>query len=221
MSGEAEKGTAMHGTIGEAARAAGLVQPPAEAPALPWQIVRRIGKNDRHALTWLARLGYRTYYPVIREMRPVPRKRLSVRQRHAGIPIVLPKLVPFAPGYIFVQFNMDSGTWSQMKDLCAIGGFAATEGTTPVQVPDTLIANLREREKDGFIDGDTTLAELFRFKEWVRVKAGPFAGFNGSVEELAGVPIAGIDSETRIRIAVELFGQPTPVDIPVSDLEKL
>ena len=59
------------------------------------------------------------------------------------------------------------------------------------------------RPKQSFNEGET-----------VKVTEGPFSGFSGVIEEINA-------EKGRIRVSVEIFGRPTPVEIEFSQVEKL
>lgn len=195
-------------------------RPVAEKPERrAWHLVQTAG-GDGKAIDWLDRCGIDHYYPQVRELRPVPRKQLSRKQRASGIPIMRPRLVALFPGYLFVHFDRQGGAWREIFDFAGIGGLVSADGR-PVRVPDEMVAGIRAREIGGAVPGKTPAALIFHLGERVRVADGPFSPFEAIVEKLPRVSIEEIDAATRIRVAVDIFGRATPVDLEVSQIEKL
>lgn len=185
-----------------------------------WHVVHCIGRTDNAVLEWLHdRFEFETYYPAVREMRPVPRKKLSARQRGSGVVIMRPQVVPFFPRYVFVRFDMAKDNWREIFRFVGVGGMVC-EGNLPVWVSDNLIAAIRKREVDGAVPGKTLARVIFEIGDEVRITDGPFASFPGIVETVLDVAIEDLDVDTRIRVAVNIFGRPTPVDLELSQIEK-
>lgn len=196
---------------------------PGKAPLadrLPWHILRRVGRSDQHALDWLKRMALETYYPQVREMRPIPRMKLSHKQRMAGTTIMRPTVAPLFPGYLFVRMNLAGMDWKQMRQVAGVGGLVCPDGILPIRVSDAMIDAIREREIDGAVPGKTPAKLIFRLGQTVRITEGPFSGLTAQVEKLPDLAIEDIDSDTRIRIALDLFGRQTSTELPVSAIEK-
>jgi len=117
----------------------------------------------------------------------------------------------FYPGYVLVQMEMDDEAWHLVKSTPRVMGFIGGTAERPVPISD--------REAQSILQKIETGAEkprpktLFEPGEVVRVIDGPFADFNGVVEE--------VDYEkSRVKVAVLIFGRSTPVDLEFSQVEK-
>jgi transcriptional antiterminator NusG len=185
-----------------------------------WHLVQCAGKSDVYVLEWLKKLEFETYYPQVREMKPVPKRKLTQSQRKAEMRIMRPQVVPFLPRYVFVRFDLRRSAWRDIFGFAGVVGMHCN-GDLPAPIADGLIDALRGNELDGAIPGKTPSRMIFRLGERVRVIDGPFASFYGTVERLANVPIEEIDPDTRIRVAVDIFGRATPVELEVSQISKL
>jgi transcription termination/antitermination protein NusG len=117
----------------------------------------------------------------------------------------------FYPGYVLVQMDMEDESWHLVKSTPRVMGFIGGTAERPVPISD--------REAQAILQKIETGAEtprpktLFEAGEVVRVVDGPFADFNGVVEE--------VDYEkSRVKVAVLIFGRSTPVDLEFSQVEK-
>jgi transcription antitermination factor NusG len=196
----------------------------------PWLIVRVTAMahaGPRSMIQWLdnlGALGWESYYPMVREMRQVPRKQLSHAQRNSGVILMRPRVVPFLPSLVFVRENHDRPHRTRsLFDYPGVIGFIGF-GAEPARISDALITGLRERERAGegnAIPGGTPIEYVFRAGDEVEVLHGPFAYFRGIVEAAPDVPIERIDADTRLRLTLAFFGRQTPANVAVSDIRKL
>ena len=116
----------------------------------------------------------------------------------------------FFPGYVLVQMTMDPEAWYLVKAVPKVLGFLGG-GETPTPISDKeaeMILN-RVAERADKPQPKT----LFEAGEVVRVIDGPFADFNGVVEEVNY-------EKSRLRVAVLIFGRSTPVELEFSQVEK-
>ena len=115
------------------------------------------------------------------------------------------------PGYVFANVDMTDDVYHLIKNTPKVTGFLGAH-KKPVPIADADVAAMMDKAKQ---DAENPkLSVMFEIGEQVRVADGPFASFNGMVEE--------IDAEkARLKVAVSIFGRPTPVELEYSQVEKL
>ena len=157
------------------------------------------------------------YYPMVRELKPLPRKMLSRRQRDSGAPILRYRDVPFLPHLVFAR----AAGVGRLAGYPGIIGFVANGGE-PAQISDAGIEALRAREREGggAIPGGTPVGRIFRAGDVVDVVGSPLAGHRARVEAASSVPIEEIDGDTLLDLVIEMFGRATRVKIAVADVQK-
>jgi transcriptional antiterminator NusG len=114
------------------------------------------------------------------------------------------------PGYVVVQMEMNDELWHRVKDTPRVTGFVGG-GQTPVPLSADEINKMLYRQ--------TTAAERPRPKmtfdkgELVRIIDGPFANFQGKVDEIN-------PERNTLRVLVTIFGRATPVELDFLQVEK-
>lgn len=179
-----------------------------------WHLVQVAPQSrDQNAIRRLER-HYEAYYPLERSWRPVPRLKLSRRQREAGVIKLQETIQPMFPRYVFTRFD-PAGPWHDIFRLSGITGVVLRNGL-PVPISDALITALRDREVSGAIPGTTPAIEVFRIGQWVNVADGPFATLRGQIHQIRTSNLDGIDAPTKLIVLIELFGRLTPCDVDVA-----
>jgi len=118
----------------------------------------------------------------------------------------------FFPGYVLVQMEMNEATWHLIKDTPRVMGFIGGTADKPAPITEREAEAILRRFADS---GDKPKPKtLFEPGETVRVIDGPFADFNGVVEEVNY-------EKSRIQVAVLIFGRSTPVELEFSQVEKV
>lgn len=117
----------------------------------------------------------------------------------------------FFPGYVLVQMEMNEGTWHLVKDTPRVLGFIGGTADKPAPITDREADAILRRVADG--SDKPKPKTLFEPGEVVRVVDGPFADFNGVVEEVNY-------EKSRVQVAVLIFGRPTPVELEFGQVEK-
>ena len=82
----------------------------------------------------------------------------------------------------------------------------------PVPITNSEAERLIRQVSEGVERPRTTVT--FDIGEQVRVSDGPFASFNGYVEEAD-------DDKSRLKVTVSIFGRSTPVELEYSQVEKI
>jgi transcription termination/antitermination protein NusG len=117
----------------------------------------------------------------------------------------------FFPGYVLVQMEMDDNTWHLVKDVPKVMGFIGGTSNRPAPITDKEADKILQRVQEGVEKPKPKV--LFEPGEVVRVTEGPFADFNGVVEEVNY-------EKSRLRVAVLIFGRSTPVELEFGQVEK-
>ena len=117
----------------------------------------------------------------------------------------------FFPGYVLVEMIMDDETWHLIKSVPRVLGFIGGSSDRPTPISKKEADAILDRLQDS--QDKPKPKTLFEPGEVVRVNDGPFADFNGTVEE--------VDYEkSRLTVSVSIFGRATPVELEFSQIEK-
>jgi len=117
----------------------------------------------------------------------------------------------FFPGYVLVKMEMTDQAYHLIKNTPKVTGFLGSDNK-PVPITEAEANRILHQVQEGVERPRTSVS--FEVGEQVRVADGPFASFNGLVEE--------VDEErARLKVAVSIFGRPTPVELEFGQVEKL
>jgi transcription termination/antitermination protein NusG len=117
----------------------------------------------------------------------------------------------FFPGYVLVKMDMTDEAYHLVKNTPKVTGFLGS-GSKPMPVSEREVARIIGAIEEGVERPKPTIT--FEIGETVRVTDGPFASFNGSVEQ--------VDEErARLRVTVSIFGRATPVELEYGQVEKV
>lgn len=117
----------------------------------------------------------------------------------------------FFPGYVLIQMEMDETTWHLVRSVPRVLRFIGGRAEKPAPISDKEAAIILRRVEEG--ENKPRPKVLFEVGEVVRIIEGPFADFNGAVEEVNY-------EKSRLRVTVSIFGRPTPVELEFGQVEK-
>jgi transcriptional antiterminator NusG len=116
----------------------------------------------------------------------------------------------YFPGYVLIKSEMDNNIYHMIKNIKKVSGFLGSRGA-PVPVSDKEIDKILGQIKDGVAQPKSSIE--YSVGEKVQVIDGPFASFVGIVEDID-------EEKSRLKVAVSIFGRPTPVDLEYNQVEK-
>jgi transcriptional antiterminator NusG len=117
----------------------------------------------------------------------------------------------FFPGYVLVQMEMDDETWHLVKEVPKVLGFIGGSSDRPAPITDKEAQAILNRVQEGVDKPRPKI--LFEPGEVVRVTNGPFNDFSGLVENVNY-------EKSKVRVAVQILGRSTPVELDFSQVEK-
>jgi len=116
----------------------------------------------------------------------------------------------FFPGYILVKLDMSDDVWHMVKDTPKVTGFLGANNK-PAPITQKEAEALIKQIQEG-IDSPRP-SVVFDIGEEVKVIDGPFASFNGVVEEVD-------EEKAKLKVSVSIFGRATPVELDYGQVEK-
>ncbi len=117
----------------------------------------------------------------------------------------------FFPGYVLAKLDMQDEVWHLIKDTPKVSGFLGAGGNRPVAISEAEAKRIMNQVQEG-IDSPRP-SVIYDIGEEVKVVDGPFASFNGVVEEID-------EDKAKLKVSVSIFGRSTPVELEYGQVEK-
>ena len=116
----------------------------------------------------------------------------------------------YFPGYVLIKIELTKQIYHLIKNLQKVSGFLGSSDK-PTPISDTEIQRILGQVSESAINQKSGIS--FEIGEKVKVCDGPFASFNGLVEEID-------EEKSRLKVSVSIFGRATPVDLEYNQVEK-
>jgi|SRR5687767_12840129 transcriptional antiterminator NusG len=117
----------------------------------------------------------------------------------------------FFPGYVLAKVDLTDEAFHLIKNTPKVTGFLGA-GDKPMPISEAEASRILHQVQEGIERPKPSVS--FEVGEQVRVSDGPFASFNGTVEEVD-------DARSRLKVAVSIFGRATPVELEFGQVEKV
>ena len=116
----------------------------------------------------------------------------------------------FFPGYVLIKIDLSKQIYHLIKNLQKVSGFLGSSDK-PTPISDNEIKSILGQVSETAVSQKTGIT--FEIGEKVKVCDGPFASFNGLIEEID-------EEKSRLKVSVSIFGRATPVDLEFNQVEK-
>ena len=116
----------------------------------------------------------------------------------------------FFPGYVLAKVELTDEAYHLIKNTPKVTGFLGSH--KPIPISDAEAAYVLHQIQEGIQRPKPAIS--FEVGEQVRVSDGPFSSFNATVEAVD-------DARSRLKVAVSIFGRPTPIELEFSQVQKI
>ena len=117
----------------------------------------------------------------------------------------------FFPGYVLIKIELTKQIYHLIKNLQKVSGFLGSSDK-PTPISDDEIKRILGQVSESAVT-QKAAGISFEIGEKVKVCDGPFASFNGLIEEID-------EEKSRLKVSVSIFGRATPVDLEFNQVEK-
>lgn len=118
----------------------------------------------------------------------------------------------FFPGYVLVEMEMTDDSWHLVKSTPRVSGFIGGTANRPLPITQREVDAIMQQIQTG---GEKPKPKVeFDVGQRIRVNDGPFADFNGVVDEVNY-------ERNKLKVSVQIFGRETPVELDFTQVEKV
>ncbi|QNN64289.1 transcription termination/antitermination protein NusG [Sphingomonas rhizophila] len=120
----------------------------------------------------------------------------------------------FFPGYVLAKLGMNDDVYHLVKNTPKVTGFLGPNGK-PQAISEAEAARILNTKEEAAAAAPKAKVKVdYEIGDAVKVLDGPFASFNGVVEELDF-------DRSRVKVSVSIFGRATPVELEFEQVERV
>jgi len=119
----------------------------------------------------------------------------------------------FFPGYVLAKLSMTDDVYHLIKNTPKVTGFLGSSGK-PQPISDAEANRILSTKEEAAAAPKTKINVDYEIGDQIKVLEGPFASFNGVVEELDF-------DRSRVKVSVSIFGRATPVELEFEQVERM
>lgn len=119
----------------------------------------------------------------------------------------------FFPGYVLAKLEMNDDVYHLVKNTPKVTGFLGVSGK-PQPISEAEASRILNTKEEAAAAPKTKIKVDYEIGDAVKVLDGPFASFNGVVEELDF-------DRSRVKVSVSIFGRATPVELEFEQVERV
>jgi len=119
----------------------------------------------------------------------------------------------FFPGYVLAKLKMTDDVYHLIKNQPKVTGFLGSSGK-PQAISEAEAARILNTKEEAAAAPKQQVRVDYEIGDQVKVLEGPFASFNGLVEELDF-------DKGRVKVSASIFGRPTPVELEFEQVERM
>tara|TARA_B100000678_G_scaffold290289_1_gene302861 strand:+ start:1388 stop:1924 length:537 start_codon:yes stop_codon:yes gene_type:complete len=118
----------------------------------------------------------------------------------------------FFPGYVLAKLNLNDDVYHLVKNTPKVTGFLGASGK-PQPITEAEAARILNTKEEAAAAPKQQIKVDYEIGDSVKVLEGPFASFNGVVEELDF-------DKSKVKVSVSIFGRATPVELDFEQVER-
>jgi transcription termination/antitermination protein NusG len=118
----------------------------------------------------------------------------------------------FFPGYVLAKLTMTDDVYHLIKNQPKVTGFLGSMGK-PQAISEAEAARILNTKEEAAASPKQQIRVDYDIGDSVKVLEGPFASFNGIVEDLDF-------DKSKVKVSVSIFGRATPVELDFEQVER-